>query len=80
MCVHFDSIVFTMQGAKYTLLREEAIVMDTRNEEDPNTQWVHLVYSLKANDNGLANMVGTPTKLNPELAPATYADEAVYDK
>lgn len=54
--------------------------MDTRNEEDPNTQWVHLVYSLKASDNGLANLVGTPTKLNPELAPATYADEAVYDK
>ena len=74
-CAFRDSTTCsTFTGAHYTLLREEAEVLNTRSENDPATKWVHLQYSLSATDNGLAD--GT----NPKFSPPGYVDESAVDR
>ena len=58
-------------SAHYALVREEALVLDTRAEQDPATRWAHLVYSIQANDNGLADVSPDGT-VDPKLAPPGY--------
>eukprot|EP00040_Diaphanoeca_grandis_P031655 m.189831 g.189831 ORF g.189831 m.189831 type:complete len:612 (-) comp32388_c2_seq1:152-1987(-) len=64
----------TYTTAKYTLVRDEAVVLSTRVDSDTETKWAHLTYSVQKSDNGLSD------GLNPKFQPATYLDESVYEK
>jgi hypothetical protein len=68
----------TFTRAHYSLIREEAVVLDRREDTDPATKYLDLVYSVGAADNGLSDFVGT--KLNPTFSPDGYVDEGSQDR
>ena len=70
----------TFTSAGYSLVREEAVVLSSRQEGDAETKWAHLVYSVTKSDNGLADVIAAGGKLDPLLQPSSYADEGAVDK
>lgn len=67
----------TYTGARYVLLREEALVLSNREMSDPATKVLDLVYSVSAADNGLSDFTGGAVggALDPVFAPTGYVDE-----
>jgi hypothetical protein len=59
-------VIYTSDG--YTHLRDEALVVSTRDEDDQHTKWVWLVYDIAVFDNGLSDG-------EAQYQPADYADE-----